>query len=123
MLAGALAVGAGLAVLSARAEPAGAAPAPLTLSESWNGGTGIILNDAPCGVALASPIEFHDGSTAAVEVGDRSGHLYGLALADGAAAPGWGSGTGNVVGPGQGCDGKPERWHPGDGDQRHRGTR
>ena len=115
VLAGALAVGAGLTVLSARAEPAGAAPAPLTLSESWNGGAGVILNDAPCGVALASPIEFHDGATAAVEVGDRSGHLYGLALANGAVAPGWGSGTGAVVGPGQGCTASPSGGTPATG--------
>src|SRR5271167_3108135 len=42
-------------------------PAPLTLTETWNSGAGTILNDAPCGVAEASPVEFNDGGSAGVE--------------------------------------------------------
>ena len=48
-------------------------------------------------------MEFNDGGTAAVEVGDRQGALYGLNLQTGAVLPGWGSGTGGTVGSGQGC--------------------
>ena len=51
---------------------------------------GVILDDAPCGVAEASPVEFNDGGTPAVEVGDRQGALYGLNLQTGDAAPGMG---------------------------------
>ena len=43
---------------------------------------GVILDDAPCGVAESSPVEFNDGGTPAVEVGDRQGDLYGLNLAE-----------------------------------------
>ena len=46
---------------------------------------------------------FADGGTQAVAVGDRQGSLYGLDLADGAPAPGWGNGTGGTLGSGQGC--------------------
>ena len=85
---------------------ASAAPAPLTLTETWNptgNRPGVVLDDAPCGVAEASPVEFHDDGMSAVEIGDRQGDLYGLNLQDGSVAPGWGSGTGSAVGPGQGC--------------------
>jgi hypothetical protein len=68
------------------------------------------LNDAPCGVAMASPVEATlDGSGPSVEVGDRSGHLYAFHIAPTSApqtpsAPaGWTTGTGALVGPGQGC--------------------
>jgi hypothetical protein len=82
---------------------ASAAPPQLTLTETWNAGAGTILNDAPCGVAEASPVEFNDGGIPAVEVGDRQGDLYGLNLLTGAIAPGWGSGTGSTVGSDDGC--------------------
>ena len=39
-------------------------------------------------------MEFNDGGTPGVEVGDRQGALYGLDLQTGAVLPGWGSGTG-----------------------------
>ena len=93
---------------AASAPSASAAPAPLTLTETWNSGAsdpGVILNDAPCGVALASPVKFDNGGTAAVEVGDRLGDLYGLNLQSGAVTPGWGSGSGSGSGSGQGCSG------------------
>ncbi|HXY27734.1 MAG TPA: PQQ-binding-like beta-propeller repeat protein, partial [Acidimicrobiales bacterium] len=115
MLAGALGLGAGVVLGTTGTPLAGGTPASLTLSETWNGGAGVILDDAPCAVALASPVAFEDGGTAAVEVGDRSGHLYGLNLADGSVAPGWGGGTGAVLGPGQGCSGTPSGGTPATG--------
>src|ERR1700677_3552669 len=90
-------------------------PAPLTLTETWNSGAGTILNDAPCGVAESSPVEFNDGGTAGVEVGDRQGVLYGLDLQTGAVLPGWGSGAGDTVGPGQGCLSNPSGGTPATG--------
>ena len=115
MLVGTLVTGAGLTAGLTGVPGAGAAAAPLTLTETWNAGAGVVLNDAPCGVALASPVAFSDGGTPAVEVGDRSGHLYGLTLADGSVAPGWGSETGATVGPGEGCDGTASGGTPGTG--------
>ncbi len=91
------------------------APAQLTLSETWNGGAGTILDDAPCGVAESSPVAFNDGGTAAVEVGDRQGDLYGLNLQNGSVVPGWGSGTGGSVGSGQGCLSNPSGGTPATG--------
>ena len=90
-------------------------PAPLTLTETWNSGAGTILNDAPCGVAESSPVEFNDGGTAGVEVGDRQGVLYGLDLQSGAVLPGWGSGEDDTVGPGQGCLANPSGGTPATG--------
>ena len=84
--------------------PQASAAAPLTLTETWNAGAGVSLDDAPCGIGEASPVEFNDGGTAAIEVGDRQGDLYGLNLADGSVAPGWGSGQGQTIGAGQGCN-------------------
>jgi hypothetical protein len=95
--------GASVAFVAATPENVSGAPAQLNLSETWNAGAGTILNDAPCGVAEASPVEFNDGGTAAVEVGDRQGDLYGLNLQTGAVLPGWGTGSGGSVGSGQGC--------------------
>ena len=87
------------------APQAAAGPPPqLNLSETWNAGFGTALNDAPCGVGLASPAEFNDGGTPAIEIGDRQGHLYGLNLANGSFAQGWGSGQGQTIGSGQGCN-------------------
>jgi len=100
--------GAGLAA-GALAVPDAAAAPTVTLTETWNTATaGTILNDAPCGIAEASPVLFDDGGTQAVEVGDRQGSLYGLNLQTGSVVSGWGSGTGSTIGSGQGCaDGDP----------------
>jgi PQQ enzyme repeat len=92
-----------------------AAATPLTLTETWNAGAGTILNDAPCGAVEASPVEFNDGGTAGVEVGDRQGVLYGLNLQSGAVLPGWGTGTGAAVGSGQGCLTNPSGGTPATG--------
>jgi hypothetical protein len=108
ILAGISVTGVCVAAASVSPPSASAAPAPLTLTETWNPGApdpGVILNDAPCGVAQASPVEFNNGGTPAIEVGDRLGDLYGLNLQSGAVTPGWGSGTGNGSGSGQGCSG------------------
>ncbi len=90
-------VGVGVAMGALPVQDAAGVAPPATLSWSTN------LNDAPCGVAEASPVLFDDGGTEAVEVGDRQGFLYGLDLANGSVAPGWGAGTGSTVGSGQGC--------------------
>jgi hypothetical protein len=95
--------GVSVAFVAATPQTVSGAPAQLSLTETWNAGTGTILKDAPCGVAESSPVEFNDGGTAAVEVGDRQGDLYGLSLQTGLPLPGWGSGTGGTVGSGQGC--------------------
>jgi len=92
-----------VAVVAATPQSVSGAPGQLTLTETWNAGMGTKLNDAPCGVAESSPVEFNDGGTAGVEVGDRQGDLYGLNLQNGSVLPGWGSGTGMTVGSGQGC--------------------
>jgi hypothetical protein len=78
-----------IAMLQATRLAAGA-PDPVTVNLSWSN----TLNDAPCGVLQASPIEFNDGGTQAIEIGDREGHLYGFNLADGSPAAGWGGGSG-----------------------------
>ena len=115
MLAVTSMAGAGLAA-GALAAPAAAVP-PVSLSETWNTATaGTILNDAPCGVAEASPVLFNDGGTPAVEVGDRQGALYGLNLQTGSVVPGWGGGTGSTIGSGQGCsNGNPGGGSPATG--------
>jgi hypothetical protein len=104
--------GATVAFVAASPQTVSGAPAQLTLTETWNAGTGTILNDAPCGVAEASPVEFNDGGAAGVEVGDRQGDLYGLNLQTGAVLPGWGSGSGGTVGSGQGCSINPSGGTP-----------
>ncbi len=84
-----------------------AAANPITLTETWNSGAtfpGVILDDAPCGVAEDSPVQFDDGGTRAVEVGDREGSIYGLNLQNGSSVPGWDNGTGSGLGSGQGCN-------------------
>jgi hypothetical protein len=103
-----------IAVVGVSPQRVSGAPAPLSLSETWASG-GTILNDAPCGVAEASPVEFNDGGTAAVEVGDRQGDLYGLNLQTGTVLAGWGSGTGATVGSGQGCLTSPSGGSPATG--------
>ena len=66
------------------------------------------LDNAPCGVAEASPALFNDGGTPAVEVSDRQGDLYAFDLASpgptGTVAPGWNPATGSAVGAGTGCN-------------------
>ena len=106
---------AALAAAALGAPPVAAAPAALSLTETWNAGAGVTLDDAPCGVARSSPVEFDDNGTAAVEVGDRQGDLYGLDLQSGAVAAGWGGGTGNGVGPAQGCTTVPSGGTPATG--------
>ena len=111
-------MGASVAFVAVTPQTVSGAPAPLTLTETWNTGAdhpGVVLNDAPCGVAESSPVEFNDGGTPAVEVGDRQGDLYGLNLQTGAVLPGWGSGAGQNVGPGQGCLSNPIGGPPAEG--------
>ena len=77
---------------------------PLTLTQAWFQN----LNDAPCGVALASPVEATlDGAGPSVEVGDRQGYLYAFHLSSTGEVPtspaGWSFGEGASVGPGRGC--------------------
>ena len=114
--AGVMVAGACIAVVGVTPQTVSGAPASLNpnISETWTAG-GTILDDAPCGVAEASPVEFNAGGTAAVEVGDRQGDLYGLNLQTGTALPGWGSGTGNTVGSGQGCLTNPSGGAPATG--------
>ena len=84
---GAVTVGAGL--LTAGSAPFSAPTAstsPLTLTQTWIHD----LNDAPCGVAEASPVEVSlGGPDPSVEVGDRAGALYAFDLADGSVPAGW----------------------------------
>jgi outer membrane protein assembly factor BamB len=119
ILSGISAAGATVVASAVAATPrAAAAPVSLTLSETWNSGAtmpGVILDDAPCGVAESSPVQFSDGGIPAVEVGDRQGNLYGLALSNGTEAPGWGNGTGAGVGSGQGCNTSPAGGSPATG--------
>src|ERR1700728_3675043 len=112
IVAGILATGACIALEAASPTSVSGAPAPLTLTETWNGGAGTILNDAPCGVAESSPVIINDAGTTAVEVGDREGDLYGLNLQSGSVAAGWGSGSGDSVGSGQGCLSNPSGGTP-----------
>jgi hypothetical protein len=73
----------------------------VTVSPTWSD----YLNDAPCGVAISSPTEFNDGGVPAVEVGDREGNRYAMALQSGAPLPGWTSNAGSPsIGNGQGCE-------------------
>jgi hypothetical protein len=62
------------------------------------------LDDAPCGVALASPALINDNGQPAVEVGDRQGDLYAFGLtAPGNPPSGWNTTTGSGFGAGTGC--------------------
>ena len=102
-----VATGASVALVGATPSSVSGDPAQLLLSETWNPGAdhpGVVLDDAPCGVAESSPVEFNDGGTQGVEVGDRQGGLYGLNLVTGDALPGWGGGSGMTIGSGQGCN-------------------
>ena len=120
LLAGLTLGGACIVVGAVSTEGVSGAPASLNpdVAETWNSGAsipGTILNDAPCGVAESSPVEFNGGGTAGVEVGDRQGNIYGLNLQTGAVLPGWGSGSGSAVGSGQGCMSNPSGGSPGTG--------
>jgi hypothetical protein len=81
-----------------------ATPGAVGLTQSWIQ----TLNDAPCGVALASPVEATlDGNGPSVEVGDRSGQIYAFHISASTQTPtapaGWSNGTGDTLGSGQGC--------------------
>jgi PQQ enzyme repeat len=115
ILAGVAVTGACVAIVAVTPQNVSGSPAALTLTETWNSGAGTFLNDAPCGVAEASPVAFDDSGTPGVEVGDRQGVLYGLDLQTGAVLPGWGSGTGGTVGSGQGCLSAPSGGSPATG--------
>jgi PQQ enzyme repeat len=107
--------GATVAIVAASPQTVSGAPAALTLTETWNAGAplpGVVLNDAPCGVAESSPVAFNEGGTDGIEVGDRQGALYGLNQQTGAVLPGWGSGSGGTVGSGQGCNISPSGGTP-----------
>ena len=114
--AGVVVAGACIAVVGVSPQRVSGSPASLLLNETWGDPAsvhpGVVLNDAPCGVVQASPVEFNENGTPAVEVGDRQGNLYGLSLQDGSVLPGWGSGTGNTVGSSQGCGGSPSGGAP-----------
>ncbi len=91
---------AGLTGVAGLAAPAGAA-GPVTLVQTWMHD----LDDAPCGVALASPVVDHVGGNPVVEFGDRQGDIYAFGVSNGSVPAGWGESTDSpVVGSGQGCD-------------------
>jgi hypothetical protein len=74
---------------------------PIDLSQAWIQD----LNDAPCGVAMASPVEVSLPSGPSVEVGDRQGDVYAFNLANGDVPSAWSSGANSAtMGPGQGCN-------------------
>ncbi len=77
------------------------ATSPISLTQAWIQD----LDDAPCGVAEASPVEVTlTGSGPAVEVGDRAGDLYAFDLSDGSVPVGWSTAPPSAtVGSGQGC--------------------
>jgi hypothetical protein len=67
------------------------------------------LNDAPCGVAMSSPVGVQTASGPGVEVGDRAGSIYAFNLASASQVPtspaGWTSGAPSAgMGSGQGCN-------------------
>ena len=83
----AVTLGAGmLTVGSTPFSPPTASTSPLTVTQTWIHD----LDDAPCGVAEASPAEATlDQAGPAVEVGDRAGDLYAFHLSDGSVPAGW----------------------------------
>jgi hypothetical protein len=101
------AIGGGVAMIVVGTTPFSepAAPtSPLTLTQTWIQN----LDDAPCGVAVASPAEVSLDrsypSGPSVEVGDRAGDLYAFNLADGAVPAGWSSSSPSAtVGSGRAC--------------------
>jgi hypothetical protein len=83
----AVTLGAGLLTLgSTPFSPPTASTSPLTVTQTWIHD----LDDAPCGVAEASPAEATlDSAGPSVEVGDRAGDLYAFHLSDGSVPSGW----------------------------------
>jgi hypothetical protein len=103
VVASAVVVGAGLITIGGTTGPTPAASAsPLTVTQTWIHD----LNDAPCGVAEASPVEVTlDPSGPSAEVGDRAGALYGFHLSDGSVPAGWSNAPPSAtIGSGQACD-------------------
>ena len=74
---------------------------PLTVNQAWLH----YLDDAPCGVAEASPAEVTlDQSGPSVEVGDREGDLYAFHLSGGAVPAAWARAAASAsVSSGQAC--------------------
>jgi hypothetical protein len=104
MVAGAAAVTvvAGLITVgTAPFSPPTASTSPLALTQAWIHD----LNDAPCGVAEASPVEVTlDQSGPSVELGDRAGALYAFHLSDGSVPAGWSSAPPSAsIASGQAC--------------------
>jgi hypothetical protein len=106
----AMATGAVLGTTGALTALSGTSPAQATvpsisLTQTWIQD----LNDAPCGVAEASPVQANLDGNPSVEVGDRSGQVYAFHIANpvaGAPTPatGWASAPiAEPVGSGQGC--------------------
>jgi outer membrane protein assembly factor BamB len=86
------------AALAAAAVPVavGASPASasgLNFTSAWS----VTLPDAGAPIALSSPNVAMLGGVPAVVVGDRSGKVYGLSLANGSAIPGWPATVGAAV--------------------------
>ena len=83
----AVTLGAGLLTVgSTPFSPPTVATSPLTVTQTWIHD----LDDAPCGVAEASPAEVTlDRAGPSVEVGDREGDLYAFHLSDGSVPAGW----------------------------------
>jgi PQQ enzyme repeat len=94
----AMTVGLTIGVTTADSSPAAAA-SPISVQVEWSHW----LDDAPCGVAESSPVEFSPDGSPAVEFGDREGDIYAFHLTDGSVPAGWGNGQGQDVGSGQGC--------------------
>ncbi len=74
---------------------------PLAVKQAWLH----YLDDAPCGVAEASPAEVTlDQSGPSVEVADREGYLYSFHLSDGSVPAAWNRAPASVyVNSGQAC--------------------
>jgi hypothetical protein len=93
---------AGLITLGATPFSVGtASTSPLAVKQAWLH----FLDDAPCGVAEASPAEVTlDQSGPSVEVGDREGYLYTFHLSDGSVPAAWARAPASAfVGSGQAC--------------------
>jgi hypothetical protein len=83
----AVTLGAGLLTLgSSPFSPPSGSTSPLSVTQTWIHD----LDDAPCGVAEASPVEATlDSAGPSVEVGDRAGDLYAFHLSGGSVPAGW----------------------------------
>ena len=96
----AVVVVAGLITLGFTPFSAGTASTPpLALKQVWLH----YLDDAPCGVAEASPAEVSLDQSS-VEIGDREGYLYAFHLSDGSVPAAWaGAPASASVGSGEAC--------------------